>query len=436
MMKRLVTLLGGLAMAGGAWAQRGPPRPVPAMPAAPAASSRTVSPSTTEDADAAEGQMEQQGETDSTDVVEADPGAPKVSGNKRDVAPGEVHTVVKGDTLWDLSQRILGSPWYWPKVWSYNPEIANPHWIHPGNEVRFFPSGEEVPTRLEVANAGGDRDHPSMVGADDESYSSEMIQVEDDRVHVAGGKPLVYQSTGATRMTHQGFVTKREVEEAGVIDSSFAESLMLSYPDSAYVRFKHKGAAKVGERYVIFRTASELTHPKTGKRFGYLTHLIGTMVITRLNGSLATGQIQNDTWDEVLRGDLIGPYSETLREVVALRPNAHDVKGFIVESLTPYLTTFGEHHVVVVDKGSADGVKTGNTFVIVRQHDPGTDVKALLFPAQYQHPKLPLEDVGTCMAVNVKDRASMCLLTRSIREIMPGDRVEMRTSGHPPTAQR
>src|SRR5215472_11199049 len=33
-------------------------------------------------------------------------------------APAEVHSVVKGDTLWDLSQHYLGSPWYWPKVWS------------------------------------------------------------------------------------------------------------------------------------------------------------------------------------------------------------------------------------------------------------------------------------------------------------------------------
>ena len=67
-------------------------------------------------------------------------------------APAEVHSVVKGDTLWDLSQRYLGSPWYWPKVWSYNPEIANPHWIYPGNRVRFFRSGEEVPAEVEVAS--------------------------------------------------------------------------------------------------------------------------------------------------------------------------------------------------------------------------------------------------------------------------------------------
>src|SRR5258708_38922059 len=68
---------------------------------------------------------------------------------------GTQHTVQKGDTLWDLSQRYLGSPWYWPKVWSYNPEIANPHWIYPGNVVRFSATGEEVPTQVETGNEPG-----------------------------------------------------------------------------------------------------------------------------------------------------------------------------------------------------------------------------------------------------------------------------------------
>jgi len=43
----------------------------------------------------------------------------------------EEHTVVPGDTLWDLCAKYLNNPWYWPRVWSYNPEISNPHWIYP-----------------------------------------------------------------------------------------------------------------------------------------------------------------------------------------------------------------------------------------------------------------------------------------------------------------
>ncbi|HYO70640.1 MAG TPA: LysM peptidoglycan-binding domain-containing protein, partial [Archangium sp.] len=102
-------------------------------------------------------------ETEGSEVVDDPPARPR-SGQiaippgqgGRESAPGEVHTVERGDTLWDLSQKYLGSPWYWPKVWSYNPEIANPHWIYPGNTVRFFPAGEEVPSRVETGTGPGE----------------------------------------------------------------------------------------------------------------------------------------------------------------------------------------------------------------------------------------------------------------------------------------
>src|SRR5207253_2179948 len=55
------------------------------------------------------------------------------------VVPGtpEEYTILKGDTLWDLSQKFLNNPWYWPKIWSLNPGIENPHWIYPGNPLKI-----------------------------------------------------------------------------------------------------------------------------------------------------------------------------------------------------------------------------------------------------------------------------------------------------------
>src|SRR4051812_39898549 len=93
-------------------------------------------PAWAQDADAPEGGPQE-------GAVEVAPSEKPEKGGK---SGNTTHTVEKGDTLWDLSQKILGSPWYWPKVWSYNPEIANPHWIYPGNQVRFMATAEEVPT--------------------------------------------------------------------------------------------------------------------------------------------------------------------------------------------------------------------------------------------------------------------------------------------------
>jgi nucleoid-associated protein YgaU len=54
------------------------------------------------------------------------------------------HTVTTGDTLWDLSAYYFRNAWNWPKVWKLNPEIADPHWIYPGNIIRLREGGKDL----------------------------------------------------------------------------------------------------------------------------------------------------------------------------------------------------------------------------------------------------------------------------------------------------
>lgn len=338
--------------------------------------------------------------------------APATSQKGEVSAPGAAHKVEKGDTLWDLSQKYLGSPWYWPKVWSYNPEIANPHWIYPGNDVRFFPSGEEVPAQVDVGPAVED--------------VQENAPTEDVEGVVTLG-PLTYTPKGAITLTGTGFVTTREIEETGRVGASFSESTMISFPQTFYAELNNKRSPRLGETFVIFRSEGEVLHPFTREPMGYLTRIVGQAKVTRVaKNGVATCTIERQ-FDEIVRGDLLGPAGESLTKTIAPRPNDKEMKDITVISALPkYLTNFGEHHLLVVDRGSDDGVKAGNVFTIIRQNDFAA--QELVFAPWVVNENLPVEEVGQCMAFEVKTKVTTCLVIRSMRELVPGDRVIMRSA--------
>src|SRR5712691_9080250 len=85
-------------------------------------------------------------------ITEQSPRPPPDTDIKPVPGAPEEYTIVKGDTLWDLSQKFLNNPWYWPKIWSLNPGIENPHWIYPGNKLRIVPGegGAQSPAQVQA----------------------------------------------------------------------------------------------------------------------------------------------------------------------------------------------------------------------------------------------------------------------------------------------
>ncbi len=350
--------------------------------------------------------------------------ATKEEAPAKDEAPGTVHTVVRGDTLWDLSQTYLGSPWYWPKVWSYNPQIANPHWIYPGNQVRFHNgNGEEPAGRVDVEG------EPLT-----ESDLSAVEPAEDEGVAMIGLKP--YQPKGHEKLPREGFVTDRELDQLGVIYKSFAETQMLTTGDIVYLKFRDPSTAVVGKDYLVYRPERKVYHPRTGRFVGYLTVLLGQARVLQTDDPNYIRARISETTKPMYRGDYVGPPGEAMVLTVApvANTNSKELEGAVIASMGPYATTISaERAQVIVDLGSADGLVPGNTLTIIRQADPldqGVD------PAANQDVRLPREEIGRCIAAEVKEHASTCMLMRTAREIVAGDRLLLLTPGKAPVSAR
>jgi hypothetical protein len=50
----------------------------------------------------------------------------------------EAYQIHEGDNLWNVSRVLFGDGNYWPKVWSANASVVNPHLIETGNSIRFI----------------------------------------------------------------------------------------------------------------------------------------------------------------------------------------------------------------------------------------------------------------------------------------------------------
>jgi len=361
--------------------------------------------------------------------------------------PGEMdkegnYTVKHGDTLWDLSQQFLNNPWYWPKIWADNPVVENPHWIYPGNRLKIRNNGAGLPGEVGPASENGNApksdDTPSSGYDNNPETVADRRELPDfskgsvlatgafaqdsDLVSLGGSVPIGFTTLpNVMRVRVTSLVTQRELAEAGYITHSFAQKELLIQYDKVYLKFPNLNEVKVGQIYSVFRTADPVVHPVTKQRFGYQTHIVGTIQITGKTATEAVGEVGPGV-EDMSRGDHLA-LNANLEKSVELAPNEVDLSGYILTTDVDGLTIPSQNHAVFVDKGSKDGVKVGNTFLVI---ETGDGLQRLQLMGELdKRDKEVQEVVATLVVFNVSDHSSAAMVVKSLRELSLGDRVEM-----------
>lgn len=315
----------------------------------------------------------------------------------------QIHVVRKGDTLWHICDEYFQNPYQWPRIWSYNPEIQNPHWIYPGDQVRLRPNA--IASDEPRGGRGGLIDRTRTV------------------------------PQGTVFLRNEGYVEDQS-SNWGEINGSPEDKMLLSEGDEVYIRFADNREVKEGQLLTVYR-------PQKSVKGGELIGIQGTVRVDnwRPKDRVARARIVEAT-DVIERGARIGPIQRRF-EVVPPQRNDEEAAAQVVASVRTH-AFYGQEQVIFIDKGEDAKIKPGNRLFVLRKgdawHDSFTNRGAVQrialenespaaiesVPKPKDETKLPEETIGELRVVTVGKHSSMCIFTSTRREIEVGDKVFMR----------
>ncbi len=317
---------------------------------------------------------------------------------------GRIHVVVGGDTLWDISEAYLGTPWVWPSIWESNPGVANPHRIFPGDQIWITPSKMKRVTPEEAAELLA---RSPIVDEPFEELPPAAVEEIVDATPTTPG----YDAFDYTGMHSVAYISEEQYEGSGAIVDSPSPHKLLSETRRAYVNLGD-GAVSVGDRFSIVRASEEVRDPATNRQIGVLVERLGWLEVTRTRPESAEAIIKQ-SYAEIERGDRILPQEELSQEV-AVRSSGGEVEG-LVAHFQSSRTVMAQRDLVFLNRGTQDGVEIGVPLEIYR--DKGTARDAM----QDRTVRLPEDVVAGLVVISAEPATSVAVVTYSKAHIERGD---------------
>lgn len=304
-------------------------------------------------------------------------------GSVRNDNPGN-YTVVKGDTLWDISERFLSRPWLWPEIWHVNPQIANPHLIYPGDRIALtYVNGKP---RLQLIRASSKDTGPIS--------QFPLGEIEEFLI-----EPKV--------------VTNAELRAAPYVVAGDEGRLISSAGSHVYVR-----GNLPEDRYSVFRPGDALVDPDTGEVLGHeAIHVSKASMVSRGNPSK---MVLTSNKRETLVGDRLMTNPDALQVAFEPRTSTITKPGKII-SLFDAVSKAGKNQVVVLNVGENDGVQAGDVMSVISDDRRVRDV---ISPKKNDFVVIPGDESGVIMVFRTFERVSYALIMSARRSVSLYDRVD------------
>ena len=319
------------------------------------------------------------------------------------------HEVVRGDTLWGISQMFLEHPWCWPQVWGMNrEEIKNPHWIYPGQIVYF----DRVAGRLRLgqtptssSGAGGGniptvRLSPQIRG--ENLANNAITTIPTNAIEPFLSQPLILEENDLVN-TPRIVAAQQGHVNAGKSEKVYA---MGNLEDNVI--------------FQVYRPATPLKDPETKQILGYEAAYVGSVKLLRAGKSdhEASSFFVTASKEELTVGDRLLPVPNVEMANYVPHSPAGNIAGRIV-SVYGGVALAGQNQTVSINLGAKDGIDIGTVLQMYRLGEiivDKTKDKTVV--------KLPDEQYGTLFVYRVFKNVSYGLIMQVTDSAQVGDIVK------------
>jgi hypothetical protein len=324
----------------------------------------------------------------------------------------QLHIVETGDTLWDLGNKYLGNPFSWPQIWELNKWITDPHWIYPGDHL-IVPAGNttllpgETPSEVVEVAPGGSRLQTKPQQDEFAFTFQDFIQLP---YLVPEGAGTYFKGIGGVKITSVGRSVLPNKTQVGDFD-------ML------YVDGGSENGLKVGDRVLAIKIIKKkLFHPldtRESNSLGDVLKQIAVARATQIQPKASVFVIEKSA-DTVEPGDYLVPFTEPANMTIKLRTDTHE--PIPVQTPEPRVIFITDNHgiagtgnMIIIDKGSKDGMKVGDVLLSVRERS---------WPLESQGPNTMAKTnylIAQMLVVKTMEGSATCRILRGYEETELGD---------------
>jgi LysM repeat protein len=334
-------------------------------------------------------------------AVTSSRGGPSINPNAPDS-----YVVKRGDTLWGIAKVFLRDPWFWPEIWQVNPQVQNPHLIYPGDTLRLVYIEGRPTITLQRGDAA--RVLPRI--------RSQPLE---------GAVTTIPYETVAAFMSKPSVLAKEQIKDAPYVLATRDRHVVMANGDTLYAR-GFSAPVELGTHYNVVRVGEALRDPDDNRIVGYDGIFTGAGHVTR--GGDPTTLIMTESARETEPGDKLFAGGVDVPLDFIPSPPKTQTNGRIM-AVSNGVTVIGQYEVVVINRGSADGLAPGNVLAVFQAGEVIRDSanKGFLNEGSRLGAKkvrLPDERTGTFMVFKTFDHLSYGLIMEATDVIRVADLVE------------